>query len=225
MAQHSLQTSRRPYLTKQLKEPDMPKHKPIITLLIASLALAPLAGCDSLPGDKKTQGAVIGGVGGAVAGGALAKNNRLLGALIGGALGAGGGYLIGSQLDKSDPNKNRDEAARADKRARENPATADDARRARTADINNDGYVTMDEVVAMAKSGLSDDEMITRLERTGQFFELNSEQENYLTDQGVPRRVVTAMRDINQDVRNKAYDRYGNSSSNSNRSDRISNDR
>src|SRR3954471_9075147 len=190
----------------------MLNHKPVITLLIASLALWPLAGCDSLPGDKKTQGAVIGGVGGAVAGGALSKNNRLLGALIGGALGAGGGYLIGSQLDKIDPRKKRDEATRADKRARDNPATADDARRARTADINNDGYVTMDEVVAMAKSGLSDDEMITRLERTGQFFELSSDQEQYLRDHGVSRRVVTAMRDINQDVRNKAYDRYGSKS-------------
>jgi hypothetical protein len=201
----------------------MLNRKPMITLLIASLALAPLAGCDSLPGDKKTQGAVIGGVGGAVAGGALAKNNRLLGALIGGALGAGGGYLIGSQLDKSDPDKHRDEAVRADKRARENPVTADEARRARTADINNDGYVTMDEVVAMSKAGLSDDEMITRLERTGQFFELTTDQERYLTDHGVSRRVVNAMRDINSDVKNKAYDRYGTKSDI--RNDRISNDR
>src|SRR4051812_13299405 len=205
----------------------MLNQKTLIGLLIASIALAPLAGCDSLPGDKKTQGAVIGGVGGAVAGGALAKNNRLLGALIGGALGAGGGYLIGSSMDKSDPKKNRDEAIRADRRARENPATSDDARRARTADINDDGYVTMDEVVAMAKTGLSDDEMITRLERTGQFFELTRDQEQYLRDHGVSRRVVTAMRDINQDVRNKAYDRYDTSSSgsSSNRNDRISNDR
>lgn len=203
----------------------MLNQKSVITLLIASLALSPLAGCDSLPGDKKTQGAVIGGVGGAVAGGALVKNNRLLGALIGGALGAGGGYLIGSSLDKSDPNKHREDATKAEKRARDNPVTADEAKRARTADINNDGYVTMDEVVAMSKSGLSDDEMITRLERTGQFFELNTEQENYLTDQGVPRRVVTAMRDINSDVRNKAYDRYGTKSSTDTRNDRISNER
>src|SRR2546421_8754302 len=133
-------------------------------LVMGSIGLAPLAGCENLPGNKKEQGAVIGGVGGAVAGGALAKNNRLIGALIGGALGAGGGYLIGSSLDKSDPNKNRDEATRADKRARDNPATASDARNARTADINGDGYVPMDEGVAMAKAGLSDDEMITRLE-------------------------------------------------------------
>ena len=83
----------------------------------------------------------------------------------------------------------------------------------------------MDEVVAMAKSGLSDDEMITRLERTGQFFELTTEQENYLRDHGVSRRVVTAMRDINSDVRTKAYDRYGNgttSTDSNTRNDRIS---
>ncbi len=202
----------------------MLNQKTLIALLIASLALAPLGGCDSLPGDKKTQGTVIGGVGGAVAGGALAKNNRLLGALIGGALGAGGGYLIGSHLDKSDPKTNRNEAIAADRRARENPATVDDARRAKTADLNGDGYVTMDEVVAMAKSGLSDDEMITRLERTGQFFELTSDQEQYLRDHGVSRRVVTAMRDINSDVRTKAYDRYGDRIPNDSgaRNDRIS---
>ena len=203
----------------------MLNRKPVISLVIASLALAPLAGCDSLPGDKKTQGAVIGGVGGAVAGGVIAKNNRLLGALIGGALGAGGGYLIGSQLNKSDPKKNSEEARSADKRARDNPATPDDARRARTADINDDGYVTMDEVVAMGKAGLSDDEMITRLERTGQFFELTTEQEQYLRDHGVSRRVVTAMHDINNDVKSKAYDRYGDKTSDNTRNDRISNDR
>jgi len=201
----------------------MLNNKSIVTLLVASLALAPLAGCENLPGNKKEQGAVIGGVGGAVAGGALAKNNRLLGALIGGALGAGGGYLIGSSLDKSDPSKNREDAVRADRRARDNPATAADARNARTADINGDGYVTMDEVVAMSKAGLSDDEMITRLERTGQFFELTTEQERYLENHGVSHRVVLAMRDINSDVRNKAYDRYGNKSDN--RNDRISNER
>src|SRR5688500_4383197 len=72
--------------------------KGVSALLIGSLTLGPLVGCESLPGDKETQGAVIGGVGGALAGGALAKDNRLLGALIGGAVGAGGGWLIGSQL-------------------------------------------------------------------------------------------------------------------------------
>ncbi|HWP39877.1 MAG TPA: hypothetical protein VNL70_03045, partial [Tepidisphaeraceae bacterium] len=63
------------------------------TFLCAAVAGAPLmVGCESLPGDEKTQGAVIGGLAGAGAGAVLAgEDNRLLGALIGGAAGAGGG--------------------------------------------------------------------------------------------------------------------------------------
>src|SRR3982751_336307 len=99
----------------------MKTQSPLMTTVLGgSMMLTPLVGCEQLPGDKQTQGAVIGGVGGAVAGGAIAKNNRLIGALVGGALGAGGGYLIGSSMDKSDPKKTRDEAVRADRRARDN---------------------------------------------------------------------------------------------------------
>ena len=185
----------------------MTKQKPfVVSMVICGLMMMPMAGCEQLPGDEKTQGAVIGGLGGAVAGGALAKNNRLLGALIGGALGAGGGYLIGAQIDKSDDD-DRDDAREAERRARENPVSASDARDARTADVNNDGYVTLDEVVALDEANYSDDEIITRLERTNQFFELTQEQEDYLIDQGVSRRVVVAMRDINPDVRDRAYAR------------------
>src|SRR5687768_8831920 len=119
----------------------MIKRKLMCGMLISSLSLAPLVGCESLPGDKKTQGAVIGGAGGALAGAALGKNNRLVGGLIGGALGAGGGYLVGSQLKKNDA-KNRDEAYQASDRDRDNPPTAREVERARTADLNDDGYVT-----------------------------------------------------------------------------------
>lgn len=188
----------------------MLKHKAISGLLIGSLALGPLAGCENLPGDKETQGAVIGGVGGAIAGAALGGDNKLLGALIGGAIGAGAGWLIGSQLEKSDRD-DRDDAIKAERRGRENPVTAEQARKARTADVNQDGYVTMDEVVAMERAGLSDDEMIDRLKDTGQFFELTAKQEDYLRDQGVSARVVREMQNINADVRDRAYERYARS--------------
>ena len=185
----------------------MLKRTMFSTVLMGSLALAPLTGCEDLPGDEKSQGAVIGGLGGAVAGAALGgEDNRLLGGLIGGALGAGGGYLIGSQLDKAD---DEDDAVEANRRARENPVTMEDARRANTADVNNDGYVTLDEVAALEKAGLPDDEIIRKLERTDQFFELTSEQEDYLADRGVSQRVIDRMEEINPDVREKAYDRYG----------------
>jgi hypothetical protein len=140
-------------------------------------------------------GALIGG-----------KEHRLLGALIGGAAGAGGGYLIGANWDKIS-GKKKDEAERANERAKREPARAEDARDARTADLNNDGFVTLDEVVAMRKAGLSDSEMIDRLERTQQYFELTDEQERYLRDNGVSNRVVLAMRNMNPEEPRQASDR------------------
>ena len=167
-------------------------------VLTASIALAPLAGCENLPGNKKEQGAVIGGAGGAVAGAAIAKNNRVLGALIGGALGAGGGYLIGANLDKNKDNKDKtkDDAIKASENAQKNPAKPSDVKESSTADLNNDGFVTLDEVVAMKDAGLGDKEMIKRLQRTQQYFELTDEQIKYLRDHSVDDKVIQAMRDM-----------------------------
>jgi hypothetical protein len=175
-------------------------------LLISSLTLAPLTGCENLPGSKSTQGAVIGGAGGALAGAAIGRHNRLLGGLIGGALGAGGGYLIGAQMHKNDE-KHRDEAITASDRDRDNPPSASEARSARTADLNNDGYVTLNEVVALRQADLSDSEMIRRLEDTGQVFYLSSEQEDYLRQRGVSESVIRAMRTMNQDRSSNTNDR------------------
>ena len=174
-------------------------------MLIGSLTLAPLVGCENLPGSKSTQGAVIGGAGGALAGAAIGKHNRLVGGLIGGALGAGGGYLIGAAMHKNDE-KHHDEAIKASDRDRDNPPSAGEARSARTADLNNDGYVTLNEVVAMRQADLSDSEMIRRLEDTGQVFYLSAEQENYLRDRGVSDSVIRAMRTMNQDRRDTVND-------------------
>src|SRR5687768_5086603 len=108
------------------------KKSMISTALIGSLVMAPLTGCESLPGSDEQQGAVIGGLGGAAAGAAISKDNRWLGALIGGALGAGGGYLIGANKDKitgkddDERDKAREEAIKASERAEKNPAKPED---------------------------------------------------------------------------------------------------
>ncbi len=178
--------------------------------LMGSLALGPIVGvgvggCADLPGDEKSQGAVIGGVGGALAGAAVAgKEDRLIGALLGGALGAGGGYLIGMQVDKNNDNKDtakkREDAVAAAKKAEADPATAHQALKAKTADLNTDGFVTLDEVVAMEKAGITDKDMIRRLTRTQQYFELTETQETFLRDRGVSEKVVVAMRDMNRET-------------------------
>jgi hypothetical protein len=164
---------------------------------LAGAIVAGPTGCDSLPGKKREQGAVIGGVGGAAAGAAIAKNNRILGALIGGALGAGGGYLIGVQMDHV-KNNDKDAAVQASKNGQSNPATAEQARSAATADINGDGFVTLDEVIAMKKAGFSDDEMIRRLRATNQVFELTPQQEQTLRDAGVTQNVISQMESMNR---------------------------
>src|SRR5439155_13027696 len=114
----------------------------VLSVSIGLASLVPLAGCENLPGNKKEQGAVIGGVGGAVAGAAIGKHNRALGALIGGALGAGGGYLVGANMDKhKDPSKTRDEGIKASETAQKHPATSADVKDSSTADLNEDGFV------------------------------------------------------------------------------------
>jgi hypothetical protein len=166
-----------------------------------AILLIATTGCEQLPGSPKAQGAAIGGAGGAAAGAAIAgEDHRGVGALIGGLLGAGGGYLIGANKDRI-TGKDTAGAQQASQAAQARPATAEEARRARTADINGDGFVTMDEVVAMRAAGMSDQEMLDRLAATGQVFELTSEQERYLLDHGVSQYAVSRMRDINRDVR------------------------
>ena len=167
--------------------------------VVAAFAIA-LVACENMPGSREQQGAVIGGAAGAAAGAAIAKDNWLLGALIGGALGAGGGYVIAAKTDKIDSN-DKDSATSATRKAQENPATAEDARQAMTADLNLDGFVTLDEVVAMKEAGFSDEKMMERLKATDQVFELTSEQEKYLSDRGVSRSVINQMVQINQDKR------------------------
>jgi hypothetical protein len=174
------------------------KQRFVSSALVASLALGPAVGCSNLPGGAKEQGAVIGGLGGAAAGALIGKKNRGVGALIGGVLGAGGGYLIGAQKEKIDKEK-AEEARKASDRAQRDPARPDDVSRSRTADLNDDGFVTMDEVVAMQKAGLSDSEIVDRLRRTDQVFDLTDRQEEYLRDRNVSDRVISAMQDMNRD--------------------------
>ena len=180
-------------------------------VLSASIGIAPLAGCENLPGGEKEQGAVIGGAGGAAAGAALGgEDHRLGGAIIGGILGAGGGYLVGAKMedkDKEDSAQKREQAEAAAQKAKADPATAEDVSGTNTADLNDDGFVTLDEVAAMEKAGLSDKEQIRRLERTQQYFELTSEQQDYLRQQGVSDEVIVAMRDMKPDEARLASDK------------------
>ena len=168
--------------------------------LAGAAATVSVSGCQNLPYSNEQQGAVAGGAVGAILGSVIAENN-VFGALLGGALGAAGGYLIGVNKENLLGHDDREEARQAAMEASRNPATAEDVGNSSTADLNSDGFVTMDEVVAMDKAGLSDKEIIDRLKATGQVFALNSEQKDRLLKAGVSPEVVSAMGNINQQER------------------------
>jgi Glycine zipper 2TM domain len=183
-------------------------NKLIYAGLLASTLLGAI-GCSNLPGSKGSQGAVIGGLGGAAAGAAIGgEKHRLLGAILGGAVGAGGGYVIGANSDKI-MGKDTQGATQAQQQATQNPATAAQARTAATADINRDGFVTLDEVVALRQAGLTDSQMLSKLRATDQVFELTTEQEKYLRDNGISQNVIAQMETINQDKRQQILNQRG----------------
>ena len=160
-----------------------------------------LAGCSSLPGNDKQQGAVIGGATGAAVGAAVTKN-RALGAVIGGAVGAAGGYVIGANKDKI-VGKDTQEAEAASRKAEESPVSAQEAKTATSADVNSDGFVTLDEVVALKNANLTDDQVIERLRATKQVFELTAEQKRYLLDKGVSQNVIDQLDTLNKDLKDE----------------------
>jgi hypothetical protein len=164
-------------------------------------------GCAELPGTREQQGAVIGGTLGTAAGAAIHEDNRLLGALIGGALGAGGGYLIGARTEWFDDPRGDDHARDAIRDAQASPATVEDARRSMTADLDGDGFVTIDELTAMERAGLGDEEILRRLRATGQIFDLSSGQEQALREAGVSERVIAEMQEIRRDRREEVLGR------------------
>jgi hypothetical protein len=75
--------------------------------------------------------------------------------------------------------------------------------KASTADLNADGFVTFDEIVAMDRAGLDDAKMIQRLRATGQVFDVTPAQRDALTEAGVSPVVVAEMPRINQAEKNR----------------------
>jgi hypothetical protein len=78
------------------------------------------------------------------------------------------------------------------------PPSVQDVYHSNTADLNGDGFVTLDEVVAMEQAGLSDDQLIERLRATGQMYQLTPGQEDYLRSHYVSDFVIQQMENMNR---------------------------
>ena len=124
---------------------------------------------------KTGEGAVVGGLLGAVAGGIIGNQSHKAGqgALIGGAVGALGGALVGSQM-KSSP------AAASSSTTAAAPAVA---------------KVTMKQIIYWTEQGIPDDEIIARIKKSGTVFTLTPDDTAYLQKQGVSQRVIEAMQE------------------------------
>lgn len=170
----------------------------LLTLLFAIV----LAACEQVPGTREQQTTAAGAVTGAAAGALLADDdNELLGTLLGGAIGAGGGYLVGARTDWFENGDASAEARQAVREAQQNPATGEEALEATTADIDQDGFVTTDELIAMENAGLTDDEILQRLRATNAVFDLTPAQADRLMNAGLSANVVNQLETINRTER------------------------
>jgi uncharacterized protein YcfJ len=138
------------------------------------------------PKAKTGQGALFGGMLGAVAGGIIGHDSGKTteGVLIGGTVGALGGAAVGSQM-KSKP---------APAPVASQPAAAS-AQAAGTA-----VKVTMKQVIYWTEQGLPDDEIISRINKTGSVFVLTDDDVDYLRGQYVSERVIETMQDASFSV-------------------------
>jgi hypothetical protein len=122
-------------------------------------------------------------------------HNYTMTELVGEQLGPGGGMIIAAAPEKFDEHKGA-EAVAVSQRAEQSPMRVVDVHDSATADLNNDGYVSLDEVVAMKRAGLSDQEIMNRLRATPQVFSLTPQQEHYLTDRGISHAIVDVINDL-----------------------------
>src|SRR5947199_10137504 len=128
-----------------------------LTLII--LLYGALVGCESLRPHVPQNASDLDGPQGSVAFD-HSGHNYVLKDLVGDELGPTGGYLIAAAPEKFDQHKH-DQAIESSRRAEQSPTTVADARNSTTADLNGDGFVTLDEVVAVKRAGLSDAEMVS----------------------------------------------------------------
>jgi hypothetical protein len=146
----------------------------IKTLLVVAISVGFVAGCQS----KAGTGAVIGGIGGAALGGLIGSKSADAGkgAAIGGAIGALGGAAVGHDQDKkAERQKNEDYQSQAQ--------TAAASTR-----------VSRSDVIEWSQTGVSDDVIVDRIQRSSSTFYLTDGDVKQLREARVSERVITAMK-------------------------------
>lgn len=106
--------------------------------------------------------------------------------------GPGGGWIIAASRQNIDQHS-LGSAQQADRQAQQRPAGTGDVERSDNADLNADGFVTLDEILALKRAGLTSEQLISRIQRTPEVFSLTRQQQQYLHDRGIDQRTINAM--------------------------------
>jgi uncharacterized protein YcfJ len=144
----------------------MKRYFCLFSILVLALIVS---GCAS----NKTrvgEGAGIGGVVGALAGGIIGyqSGHPIQGAAIGGVIGGGTGAVVGAQIKKP----TQDTSTQA-------PA-----------------QLTMQQIVDLTKQGVSGDEIIAKIKAANSKYSLTADDISYLQKQGVSQRVIETMQAV-----------------------------
>ncbi len=145
-------------------------------LVAACLLLAVAsAGCQSNQ-TRVGEGAVIGGLLGATAGGIIGQQSHHggEGAAIGAAAGILGGAIVGSQINKPQQG----------------------AQASTTAAANNPNQMSIQQIVDLSKQGVNDAVIIDKINLTNSKFTLSAADLDYLKQQGVHQAVIDAMQGL-----------------------------
>lgn len=140
-------------------------------LLLSFAILFAGAGCQSSP-NRTGEGALLGGLLGAGAGTIIGNQSRdrdkgrTQGALIGGVVGALGGALTGSQMSKQPQQQTQ------------------------AVDPNQ---MSIQQVVSLSLQGVHEDVIVDRVRMSNSRFSLSQSDVDYLKNQGVTQKVISAM--------------------------------
>jgi hypothetical protein len=106
--------------------------------------------------------------------------------------GPGGGWIIAATPEHISQHS-VGSAQQANRQAEQQPAGQADVERSDSCDLNGDGFVTMDEMLALKRAGLTTEQLIGRVHHTHQIFSLTDRQQQYLRDRGISQDVINAM--------------------------------
>jgi uncharacterized protein YcfJ len=155
--------------------------KKVIAITLCAVVVTCAAGCQSNQ-TRVGEGAAIGGVLGALAGGIIGHNDDRHageGLAIGAAAGAATGALIGAQIKKQP--------------AGQTPAQTAAAQPAQTMQAANPNQMSLQQIVDMTKQGVNEAVIVDRIRMSNSKFTLTQNDIKYLQDQGVNQAVIAVM--------------------------------